>query len=413
MFDFDILVAGGGIAGLAAASAFGARGLSVLCVDPTAPVTDRTTGGADMRTTAVLQPGRALLEAAGIWEHLSAEAMPLEVMRIVDAGGPNSAIRSVRDFRASEISDAPFGWNLRNVSLSKAALQRIMDQPEVSFRPGVAVSAWLGRDDAALVWLSDGSRIRVRLVVAADGRGSLLRQMAGIGVQTARYGQNALAFAVTHRLPHENVSTEIHRTGGPFTLVPLPDENGRPCSAVVWMDDGPEMARRMTLDAADFEREMTERSCHVAGELSLASRRSMWPIISQRARRLTARRLALIAEAAHVMPPIGAQGLNTSLKDIAALLDALPGASNAIGGRAMLDRYASVRGPDIALRLAGIDVLNRASQVAHPALRDARGAALSALHALAPVRRGLMRLGLGHGDPLAGFSQIARRSQPG
>jgi 2-octaprenyl-6-methoxyphenol hydroxylase len=180
------------------------------------------------------------------------------------------------------------------------------------------------------VTLSDGARLRARLVIAADGRNSAVREAAGIGVRTTRYGQKALAFAVTHPIPHENVSTEIHRSGGPFTLVPLPDYTGEdgsrapPPPSSGW-SAGPRCGGSWTLDTPAFEAEMTERSAHLFGPLTLVSRRTVWPIISQTARALCAERVALVAEAAHVVPPIGAQGLNMSLADIRTLLDLAEG----------------------------------------------------------------------------------------
>ena len=294
----DLLISGGGIAGLAAAAAFGSAGFHVICVDPTPPVTDREDDGADMRTTAMLQPARDVLERAGLWERLEPHATPLQIMRIVDAGGPDPEARLTKDFNASDISDLPFGWNLPNWLLRREMVARLAELPNVDFRPGMATSSLFTREGEARVVLSDGSRVTTRLVVAADGRNSPMRQAAGIGVSTKRYGQKALAFAVTHPIPHDNVSTEIHRTGGPFTLVPLPDLDGVPSSAVVWMDDGPLAQQRMALEVAAFEEEMSQRSCYLFGPLTLASRRSIWPIISQKADRLSGERIALIAEAA-------------------------------------------------------------------------------------------------------------------
>ena len=233
------------------------------------------------------------------------------------------------------------------------------------------------------------------MVIAADGRGSPVREAIGIGVKTLRYGQKALAFADTHPIPHGNVSTEIHRSGGPFTLVPLPDQNGLPASAVVWMERGPEAERLAALPVPAFEAAMNDRSAHALGPLTLASRRTLWPIISQIAQRFDAPRTALVAEAAHVVPPIGAQGLNMSLADIATLLELARATPERIGDRAMLTAYDRRRRPDAMMRVAGIDALNRASMAGAPFLRDARGAILKLLHGSAPVRRTLMQAGLG------------------
>ena len=391
----DILISGGGVAGLAAAAAFGSAGFSVICVDPTPPVTDAGAEGADLRTTAFLQPSVAVLEEAGLWHGLRPHAAALQIMRIVDAGGAAAEPRVVKDFDASEISDLPFGWNLPNWLLRRDMVARLADLPQVSFRPGVATTAILTRESEAIVTLSDGSRVNARMVIAADGRNSTLRQALGIGVRTIRYGQKALTFAVTHPVPHQNISTEVHRTGGPFTLVPLPDRDGLPCSAVVWMDSGPNVARLATLPVPAFEADMTERSAQVLGPLTLASRRSVWPIVSQIAARMTGERTALMAEAAHVMPPIGAQGLNMSLADLRCLLDLSRAAPQDIGSRPMLDAYHRSRHAEIAARVAGVDLLNRAAMAGAPSLRDLRAGALNALYALTPLRQTVMRAGLG------------------
>jgi 2-octaprenyl-6-methoxyphenol hydroxylase len=391
----DILISGGGVAGLAAACAFGTAGHSVLCTEPAPPVTARDSDGADLRTTALLQPSIPVLEAAGLWSRLAPEAAPLQVMRIVDAGGPFPEPRLVKDFDAADISDQPFGWNLPNWLLRREMVARLADLPNVDFRPGVATAGLMTREREARVSLSDGSRVVTRLVIAADGRNSVVRRALGIGVKSFRYGQQALAFAVGHPVPHQNVSTEIHRTGGPFTLVPLPDRDGQPASAVVWMDNAAEAERLAALPVPEFEAAMTERSCHILGPLRLLSRRSLWPVIAQVADRMAGERTALMAEAAHVLPPIGAQGLNMSLADLRVLIDLVREAPGDIGSQAMLDRYHRARHWDVQARVLGIDALNRASMMATPQLRDLRAMALDALYSLSPVRRTLMRAGLG------------------
>jgi len=264
--------------------------------------------------------------------------------------------------------------------------------PGAEFRPGTGTAHVLTRDGEARVTLSDGTRLRAKLIVAADGRNSPVRQTVGIGVRTLRYGQKALAFAVTHPIPHENVSTEIHRSGGPFTLVPLPDLTGddgiaRPSSAIVWMERGAEVQRLAALEPDTFEAEMTERSAHLFGPLKLASRRTVWPIISQIADHMEAARTALVAEAAHVVPPIGAQGLNMRLADIRTLLELAEARRGDPGDRDVLRRYARARHPEVMARVAGIDALNRASMVDAQGLRDMRMRALDAIYRVAPVRR--------------------------
>jgi 2-octaprenyl-6-methoxyphenol hydroxylase len=391
----DILVSGGGVAGLAAAALFGAAGFSVLCVDPAPPITERDAEGSDLRTTAFLQPSQTLLEQAGIWNRLDAHAAPLQIMRIVDAGGEQPEPRIVKDFNAADISDRPFGWNLPNWLLRREMVARLAELPNVEFRPGTGTASLFTREAEARVGLTDGTQVRCKLVIAADGRNSPVRAATGVKVKTTRYGQKALAFAVTHPIPHENVSTEIHRSGGPFTLVPLPDYKGLPSSAIVWMEEGPEVLRLAKLPEDAFEAAMTERSCSLLGPLTLASRRTVWPIISQVAERMYAERVALVAEAAHVVPPIGAQGLNMSLGDMRVLLELAQSDPDQLGSAKMLETYHRRRHTEVRARVTGIDLLNRASMMSARPLRDIRAMGLNAIYSLAPVRKTMMQMGLG------------------
>ncbi|WP_237063151.1 FAD-dependent monooxygenase [Loktanella sp. M215] len=388
----DLLISGGGVAGLAAAVAFGAAGFDVVVVDPAPPVTDAADPGADLRTTAFLQPAQGVLDRAGVWQALSGHATPLAIMRIVDAAKETPVSR---DFAASDISDRPFGWNLPNWLLRRVMVDRIGAMDNVTLRTGTGFAAMVARTDQALVRLTDGTQIAARLVIGADGRGSPVREAASIGVATTRYGQKAVTFAVTHPGPHNGVSTEVHRAGGPFTLVPLPDHDGQPCSSVVWMDTGPRITTLAALSDADFTAAANDRSAGVNGPLTLVGRRSVWPIISQIADRITAPRTALVAEAAHVMPPIGAQGLNMSLADIACLLDLTVANPDALGSPAMLAAYARARHGEMRLRVTGIDALNRTSMAQSPLIHDLRALGVRALHDASPVRRRLMKLGLG------------------
>ncbi|WP_179380593.1 FAD-dependent monooxygenase [Jannaschia marina] len=389
-FDTDILIAGGGPAGLSAACVLGSAGHRVTLVDPAPPASGEEAADADLRTTALLQPARDLLEAAGAWDGIAAHGTELWTMRIVDAAAEPPV---TRDFEARDMGDAPFGWNVPNPALREALLSRAEALETVDLRFGTAVTGLLQRTSGARVTLSNGTRLRARLVVACDGRQSALRRLAGIGARRVDYGQTALVFAVAHDAPHGNVSIEVHRTGGPFTLVPLEDRDGRPCSAVVWMDDARAQKDRMTLEDAAFAAEVNDRSAGVLGPLTPITDRAAWPITSQLADRLHGRRLVLAAEAAHGMPPIGAQGLNTSLRDIATLRDLC--ARGDIGSDAMTAAYARARRGDVTLRMTGIDILNRTSIAAMLPARALRARGVAALHDIAPVRRGLMRLGLG------------------
>ena len=174
-----------------------------------------------------------------------------------------------------------------------------------------------------------------------------------------------------------------------------PIATGGPALAVVWMEHGPEALRLAALPVPEFETAMTARSAHLFGPLTLLSRRTLWPIISQIADRMAGERAVLMAEAAHVLPPIGAQGLNMSLADLALLMDLATKDPANLGSRAMGEAHHRGRHAEVRTRIAGIDALNRAAMMGAPGLRDLRASALGVLYSVAPVRHMLMRAGLG------------------
>jgi 2-octaprenyl-6-methoxyphenol hydroxylase len=427
----DILVVGGGPAGLAATAIFAGAGLSALCIDRTAPMAApvaapvgapmaapvATLGGgpetapmalgapgADLRTAALLTPSVDALDAAGAWASMAETAAPLWVMRLLDAGGPAPDIRRRADFNAAEMQDRPFGWNLPNATIRATLAAHLARTPGAALRAPATLARLTLRSREALALLDDGTRVRAALVVGADGRDGEIRTHAGIDARRWGYGQKALVFAVRHPAPHDGVSTEIHRTGGPFTLVPLPDgvHDGAAVhrSSVVWMERAGVAHALAELDDDAFAAAATARSCGVLGPLTLASRRTIWPIISQLAARLDGERVALMGEAAHVVPPIGAQGLNMSIADAVALAriagEARAGGED-IGGAATLARYHRARWTQMAARVAGVDALNRAALAEAQPLRDLRAMGLSAIYGLGPVRRQLMKVGMGAG----------------
>ena len=228
MEETDILVVGGGVAGLTATATLAAAGRRVLCIDA-AP---REAGAQDTRTTAFLRPAVDLLTAAGVWGRLEGATAALDTMRLIDAGGEANAAREIADFHAAEISTPPFGWNVANRDMRRAltAQCEAHDLAEIAF--GVSLESLTPRRARQIARLSDGRAVGARLVVGADGRNSAVRRLAGIGEKRTSYGQKALVFTVAHTEPHQNVSTEIHRTGGPFTLVPMPGADGLTSSVV-------------------------------------------------------------------------------------------------------------------------------------------------------------------------------------
>ena len=397
MLETDIFIAGAGLAGSIAALSFSKTGRNVVITDP---FSHSDNAQLDYRTTAYLQPSKLFLERLGVWETIEDSAMPLEIMKIIDASEAQNGdkIKSQKEFNSAEISDSPFGWNVKN-SLMRAELKRLIDrQSNCELIDATSAIDFTSRDTAAFVKLSSGNTVKAKLVIAADGRNSILREKAGISTKTHRFGQKALAFAVTHPLAHQNISTEIHNSGGPFTLVPLPDFDGKPSSAIVWMESGEKAKNLMQMEAKEFEREMTARSCNILGPLKLASKRSLWPIISQIADRLCSKRLALIGETAHVVPPIGAQGLNMSLADIKLLNDLDQKYPNDLGEIHTLNEYQKHRIVDIRRRVVGVSALNKISISDNKLVQNIRAFGLENFFQLPGIKNNIMKLGMGNGS---------------
>eukprot|EP00998_Keelungia_sp_KM082_P012552 NODE_890_length_1575_cov_0.946133_g879_i0.p1 GENE.NODE_890_length_1575_cov_0.946133_g879_i0~~NODE_890_length_1575_cov_0.946133_g879_i0.p1 ORF type:complete len:397 (-),score=51.65 NODE_890_length_1575_cov_0.946133_g879_i0:135-1325(-) len=395
MIETDILIAGGGIAGMSAAARFAADGHRIMIVDP-APADIGE--GTDLRTTAFLQPGIETLKKAGVWDAIKPTGAELRVMRIVDAGGNEMTPRETADFDGAETTQGFFGWNVSNKAARVSLMAKLETLPNVDFRFSATVTGFTGTARYGEATLSGDETVRAKLVVAADGRNSSLREFAGIKHRRWAYDQSALVFVVTHDKPHDNISTEIHRTGGPLTLVPMPDLDGKPCSSVVWMTPADRARQLYNMDDATLSAEITRDTMSMFGPLTVASPRAIWPMISQVPSRLISARLALVAEAAHVVPPIGAQGLNMSLHDIETLADLMAKAKlkgEDIGATTLLKSYERKQLPKTLARVGGIDLLNRASMFEPRTLRDLRYAGLTAINRIGPLRKLAIKVGVG------------------
>jgi len=395
--NIDIFISGAGPAGLLASISFASLGYSVFCADPRKPVIHADDERADLRTTAFLQPAKDFMDSLDLWEKLKSCAVPMEIMRIIDSAGVNlpPKEKTIKDFLSSDISDLPFGWNIPNWLLRRALIEKASKYNNLELKFGLSSSSLIRRDDAAFIYLDDATQIKAKLVIGADGRNSLIREKSQIKISRIEFSQKALTFIVTHEKPHRNASIEIHRSGGPFTFVPLADFEGKSCSSVVWMESNKNIDRLLALRPHDFEKQVNNRSCSHLGKVKLISHITAWPIISQIAKQITAKRTALIAEAAHVLPPIGAQGLNMSLADIKSLYDLLKGSSRLRNIDEILDKYDKSRRLDIKTRAFGINALNEVSKSSLPITQKTRALGINFLHSSPKIRQGLMKLGLG------------------
>ena len=385
----EVLVAGAGLAGLVAAIGFERAGFDVVLCGGAEPA-------ANGRTVALFDSSIRLLMALGLWEAVEPRAAPLRALRIVDdTGGLWSAAPTT--FRASEIGLEAFGWNIENAELAEALWSAARASPGLRIiESRVAAYQWTG--EQALARCENGALIAASLIAAADGRNSPARQAAGIVAPIRRHPQTALTLIVSHSRPHDDFSTEFHTRGGPFTLVPLMDSpSGEPRSSLVWMMANREARGRAALDDAALAEAIETQSGSLLGAMRIVSQRGAFAMISQAAARMTAPRLALIGEAAHVFPPIGAQGLNLGLRDGAHLVEAATRANiegGDIGGPRALANYAALRRLDVALRMGAVEALNGSLLAGLAPVDFLRGAGLAALGAIGPLRRFVMREGV-------------------
>ncbi|SEF89349.1 UbiH/UbiF family hydroxylase [Bosea lathyri] len=379
----DIAIVGTGAVGLAAALALSGDGRRVAVLGPLAAPRDG-------RTVALLDGSWRVLAELGLMEALSDKAAPLAVMRLVDDTGSLFRQPPV-EFRASEVGLTAFGWNVGNAELTEALAAKAQASDRLSLIPGLVSSI---ESDAAGVTLGgDGfAPLHARLVVGADGRQSRVRTAAGIAARDWRYPQVALTAILSHRRDHNETSTEFHTRTGPCTLVPLPGRR----SSLVWLLDPEEADRVAALDDAAFARRVEAQTHSLLGAMNVVGPRGRVPMGGLSVESFGANRMALIGEAAHVFPPIGAQGLNLGLRDVAALRDAVGDASDP-GADSVIAAYDRSRQTDVRLRTGAVDALNRTLLTDMMPADLLRGAGLLALSRIGPLRRLVMRQGLAGG----------------
>lgn len=386
---FQCVVVGGGPAGLAAALALAQLNIETAVVAPPhRPLGDRP----DTRTAALFAGSIELLRNLDVWEACAPVSEPLSAIRIVDDTGSLLKAPEVL-FSAGELGLDTFGYNVPNEPLAVALRAAAINQPQLTLIESAGAARLEIGSDGAEVHLAEGALLKARLVAAADGRKSLCRAAAGISTRQWRYEQSALACVFEHARPHGGVSTEFHRPAGPFTVVPMPGL----ASSLVWVER-PAVAERLAgLEERAFRAALETRLKGLLGGVGAIGPRVVFPLSGLTPSQFGKNRVALIGEAGHVIPPIGAQGLNLGLRDAAVLTDCVADALSEggdVGGKTVLERYNTRRQVDVTSRIWTVDILNRSLISGALPVHLARGLGLFALKTIGPLRRLIVREGL-------------------
>jgi len=387
----DILVAGAGAAGLTTAIALAGAGFSVTVA-----------GGLDIRrngrTVALFEASLRLYRSLGLWERLEPLSMPLRRIRLVDDTGSLFHLPPV-ELEAAEIGLPAFGANIENAALVEALAAIARQTPGVTLVEGM-LGDYATFDDHIEGRLSTGETLSAALLVGADGRGSQVRTYADVSPREWRYRQTAITALLRHEKPNRATSTEFHTRSGPCTLVPMRPFEGdadrlNHRSSLVWLMSPEGAERRMALADHELVAEIEEQVHHLHGRMGLVGPRGAFPMSGLSCDRLVAERVALVADAGHFFPPIGAQGLNLGLRDVAQLIDSLEkhGRLDA-GGRLALADYDKRRRGDVATRTLSVDLMNRSLLIHALPVDFMRSAGLAAMAFIGPLRRALMREGV-------------------
>lgn len=395
--ETDVCVIGAGPVGASLACRLAASGVRVAVVDRSAlPPMEHP--DFDGRAYAIAAGSRAMLEEAGVWQHLPFEPCPILDIRVSDGSTGRQASPLFLHFDHAEAQAGPFGWMVEARSLRVALNGRLHALSEgMVFAPAEAEVT--RHAEGAVVQVKGGPAIHCRLVVAAEGRHSPLRTQAGIAVSRLAYRQAGIVSAIAHERPHRGAALEHFLPAGPFAQLPMTGTDDAPnLSAVVWTERSDLAPRMMALDDAEFAKQIARRLGDHLGAMRPVGRRWLYPLSAMHAHRYTAERLVLVGDAAHGIHPIAGQGLNLGLRDVIALGDLV---SDAVatgedpGAPALLARYQARRRGANLLMLGATHALDRLFSTDNALVRAVRDLGIAGVQRLPPLKRVFMRQAMG------------------
>ena len=391
--DAELVIAGGGLNGMLLAVACAGAGLSTIVIDrqdPAAMTGDRFDG----RTSAIAYGSRLVFDGIGLWPAIAGEAEPILEIRVADDDSPLFLHYDHRELAPGTGGSTPLGYIVENRVLRRALFDRAATLPSLKLFAPRAVAAMAASETGATVALADGTRLSTRLVAAADGQNSPLRQAAGISTVEWRYRQTGIVTTVAHARPHGGIAIEHFLPAGPFAILPMTGNR----SSIVWTEQADLAPQLLALPDAEFAAELRARFGDFLGEIEPVGPRWSYPLALMQAERYAGRRLALVGEAAHVIHPIAGQGLNIGIRDIAALAEIIIDARRLgldIGDPSLLERYERWRRSDALLLAAVTDGLNRLFSNTIAPVKLARDVGLAMVNRLPPLKRLLMQHAMG------------------
>jgi 2-octaprenyl-6-methoxyphenol hydroxylase len=391
----DVVIAGAGVAGATLAVALARAGLKPVLVD-SAPFEAQVAPNFDGRAWAIAYAAFRQWRALGLGEALEPHAQRIEQILVTDATTPGAAagapLPAFLRFESAEIADRsegePLGYMLENRHV-RAALAAAVAEAGIEVLAPARVAEAAFEPGAARVTLADGRVLSAPLAVGAEGRGSVVREAAGIGTVGWDYRQTGVVVTVRLERPHGGVAHEYFLPSGPFAILPLTDNR----ASLVWTESAARGAALKQAGPEVFQAHLERRFGDFLGAIAVEGPVFAYPLSLQIAERFCGPRVALLGDAAHGVHPIAGQGLNLGLKGAAALAQVLVDAARLgedLGSEAVLDRYAAWRRFDTAMLSAGMDAFVRLFSNDNPLLRLVRGAGMAAVNRIGPARRFFM-----------------------
>ena len=378
----DAMVVGGGAIGAALALGLARDGLDVALVEARAPKPWRASDDVDLRVVALAADARALLDDLGVWPAIAgARIGPYRRMRVWDAQAPGELT-----FDAAEYGEAALGWIVENALVQHALWAALGAESNARVLCPAEVAGVENDPDGVTATLADGTRLRARVLVAADGADSPIRAALGIACDNRDYAQRAVVANVATTRPHEDTAWQRFLPGGPLAFLPLAD--GR--SSIVWSLPDAEAARVLALDDAAFRAELGAAFDFRLGEIAASTARAAFPLRLRLAKRYVAGRSVLAGDAAHVVHPLAGQGMNLGFRDVACLRRVLRDArarGGDIGAAHVLRRYERERRSENTLAARGLDAISTVFGSSNPAVSMARAAGLAAVDRIAFARQ--------------------------